>query len=60
MGTLNNLKPQIMKKLLIFLFYRSLTQREYHFEDSMEAEAFAVYFGGFADLDANGNYTVTI
>ena len=49
-----------MKKLLIFLFYRSLTQREYHFEDSMEAEAFAVYFGGFADLDADGNYTVTI
>jgi hypothetical protein len=48
-----------MKKLLIFLFYRSLTQREYQFEDPMDAYAFAVQFEGTVEI-VNNSYQVTI
>ena len=48
-----------MKKLLHFLLSASLRQRVYEFDDIMDAEAFAVYFGGFVE-PVKDKYIVTI
>jgi hypothetical protein len=48
-----------MKKLLALFLFFTMRERRYKFYDVTDAEAFAVYYGGFAEPE-NDYYIVKI